>query len=64
VAVDAIKHVQATAEKESSLKLQVLCTDNGDKITAIEFTASYADEGIQCHYSMSYSPQQNGVVEH
>jgi len=25
--------------------------------------AYYADEGIQHHYSMPYSPQQNGVVE-
>jgi hypothetical protein len=43
-AADAIRHVQAAVEKESSLKLQVLCTDNGG-----EFTAYCADEGIQRH---------------
>jgi hypothetical protein len=58
VAVDAIKHVQAAVENESSLKLQVLRTDHGGK-----FATSYADEGIWCHYSASYSPQQNNMVE-
>jgi transposase InsO family protein len=62
-AADAIKHVQVTAEKESGLKLQVLRTDNGVEFTTAEFTAYYVDEGIQCHYSVPYSPQQNGVVE-
>jgi transposase InsO family protein len=46
-AADAIKHVQAVAEKESGLKLQVLRTDNGDEFTAAEFAAYCADEGIQ-----------------
>jgi transposase InsO family protein len=62
-AIDAIKHVQAVAEKESGLKLQVLRTDNSDEFTATEFAAYCADEGIQRHYSASYSLQQNGVVE-
>jgi hypothetical protein len=62
-ATDAIKHVQAVAEKESGLKLQVLRTDNSDEFTATEFAAYCADEGIQRHYSASYSLQQNGVVE-
>jgi transposase InsO family protein len=31
--------------------------------TAAEFGSYYADEGVQCHFSASYSPQQNGVVE-
>ena len=57
-AADAIKRHQATAEKECSHKLLVLRTDNGG-----EFTAYCADEGIQCHFSTPYTPQQNGVVE-
>jgi transposase InsO family protein len=61
--VNAIKHVQAAAEKESGLKLQVLRTDNGGEFTAAEFAAYCANEGIQRHYSALYSPQQNGVVE-
>jgi transposase InsO family protein len=62
-AVDAIKHVQAAVKKESGLKLQVLHTDNGGEFTVAEFAAYYAGEGIQRHYSVPYSPQQNGVVE-
>jgi hypothetical protein len=41
----------------------VLCTDNGGEFTAAEFTSYWAAEGVQRHYSASYSPQQNGVVE-
>jgi hypothetical protein len=37
--VDAIKHVQATAEKESDLKLQVLHTNNDAEFIATEFVA-------------------------
>jgi hypothetical protein len=55
-AVDAIKHVQAIAEKKCGHKLQVLCTNNGGEFTAAEFTAYCADEGIQHHYSTSYEP--------
>jgi transposase InsO family protein len=61
---DAIKHVQAVAEKESGLKLQMLCADNGGEFTAVEFAAYCANEGIQRHYSVPYLPQQNGVVKH
>jgi hypothetical protein len=41
----------------------VLRTDNGDEFTAAEFTSYCADEGVQCHYSAPYSPQQNDIVE-
>jgi hypothetical protein len=50
-------------EAECDLKLRVLRTDNGDKFMAAEFASYYADEGVQRHYSTSYSPQQNGVIE-
>jgi hypothetical protein len=56
VATDAIKHVQATA-KECSHKLQVPRTNNGGEFIAVEFAAYCADEGIQRHYSVSYTPQ-------
>jgi hypothetical protein len=63
-AADAIKHVQAVAEKERGLKLQVLRIDNGGEVTTTEFAAYCADEGIQRHYFVPYSPQQSGVVKH
>ena len=28
-----------------------------------EFTAYYANEGVQRHYSTPYTPQQNGIIE-
>ena len=41
----------------------MLRTDNSGEFTAAEFVAYCADEGIQCHFSAPYTPQQNGVVE-
>jgi IS30 family transposase len=57
-AADAIRHAQAAAEVECDCKLRVLRIDNGG-----EFTSYCADEGVQHHYSVSYSLQQNSVVE-
>lgn len=62
-AADAIRHIQATAEKTSGRKLRMLCTDNDREFTATEFTDYCTDDGITCHYSSPYSLQQNGVVE-
>ena len=56
---DAIKRIQAKAEKTCGRKLRVLHTDNGWEFTATEF----ADDGITRPYSAPYSPQQNGIVE-
>jgi hypothetical protein len=60
---DAIRRAQAAAEVECGRKLRVLRTDNGGEFTAAEFTSYCTDEGVQRHYSTSYTPQQNGVVE-
>jgi transposase InsO family protein len=62
-AADAIKRTQATAEAECGCKLRVLFTDNGGEFTVAEFASYCADEVVQCHYSASYSPQQNDIVE-
>lgn len=55
-AADAIKHIQVATENESGRKLRVLCTDNGNEFTAAEFVSYCVDEGIQQHYSASYTP--------
>jgi transposase InsO family protein len=62
-AADVIRRTQAAVEAECGRKLCVLRTDNGGKFTAAEFTSYCADEGVQRHYSASYSLQQNSVVE-
>jgi transposase InsO family protein len=61
--VNAIWRAQAATKAECGRKLRVLRTDNGGEFTAAEFMSYCTDEGVQCHYSMPYSPQQNGVVE-
>ena len=43
---NAIKHLQAMVEKGSVRKLRVLCTDNGQEFTAVEFAVHSVDEGI------------------
>jgi transposase InsO family protein len=55
--VDAIKKVQAEAEKESGHKLWVLRTDNGGEFTVAEFAAYCANEGIKRHFSAPHLPQ-------
>jgi hypothetical protein len=62
-AADAIRRAQAAAEAECGRKLRVLRTDNDGEFMVAEFASYCVDEGIQRQYSMSYSPQQNGVVE-
>jgi transposase InsO family protein len=57
-AANAIRRVRVAAEAESGRKLRVL-----SEFTAAEFGSYYADEGVQCHFSASYIPQQNGVIE-
>jgi len=56
MAADAIKHLQAVAEKQSGKKLRTLRTDNGREFTVGEFTAYCVEEGIQRHYSTPYLP--------
>jgi hypothetical protein len=43
-------------EVECSLKLCMLCIDNGGEFTAAEFASYCADEGVQRYYSAPYSP--------
>jgi transposase InsO family protein len=62
-AVIAIRREQAAAEVECGCKLRVLRTDNGREFMAAEFALYCTDEGVQHHYYVLYSPQQNGVVE-
>lgn len=54
--VDTIKCLQVTAE-ECGHKLRVLYTDNSGEFTAAQFAAYCTDEGIQRHYSTSYTLQ-------
>jgi hypothetical protein len=61
-ATDAIRRAQATAEVECGRKLHVQRTDNGGKFTMAKFASYCMDEGVQCHYFVLYSPEQNGSM--
>jgi hypothetical protein len=62
-ATDAIRRAQSAVEVECDRKLRVLRIDNDGEFRSAEFTSYYVNEHVQRHYSASYSPQQNGVVE-
>jgi hypothetical protein len=59
---DAIRRVQAAAEVECDRKLHVLRTDNDGEFTTAKFTSYCTDEGVQRHYFVPYSPEQNGSM--
>jgi len=59
----AIKQYNARAESESGKKLWVLRTDRDGEFTSVEFATYCVDQGVACHLTAPYSPQQNGVVE-
>jgi hypothetical protein len=64
-AAAAIKDYQMRAEVESDCKLSVLRTDKRWEFTSKQFSEYCAAEGgIERHLTASYSPQQNGMVEH
>jgi transposase InsO family protein len=63
VAMEAIKHVQATAERKSWQKLKALRTDRGGEFAATNFVKYCAELGVHHQLMAPYSPQQNGVVE-
>jgi IS30 family transposase len=56
VAADAIKRVQAAAERKSGKKLITLCTDSGGEFAAMDFIKYYADLGVHRQLTTPYSP--------
>jgi transposase InsO family protein len=63
-AVATIKDIQARAEGKSSLKLKALHTHRGGEFTATKVKDYCVAEGMHHQHTASYSPQQNGVIEH
>ncbi|GJX80863.1 retrovirus-related pol polyprotein from transposon TNT 1-94 [Tanacetum coccineum] len=50
-------------ENQTGRKIKRLRTDNGLEFCSSEFNEFCRDEGIARHYTVRYTPQQNGVVE-
>ncbi|WVZ97480.1 hypothetical protein U9M48_043012 [Paspalum notatum var. saurae] len=53
---EAIKRMQAEAERQSRRLLRVLRTDNGGEFTAKEFANYCSTEGIKRHFFSPYTP--------
>ena len=50
-------------EKNTGRKIKVLQSDNGCKYKSNPFLKLYRDEGIDRHFTVRETPQQNGVAE-
>ena len=60
---DLFKVFRALVENWPGRKLKILKYKNGGEYVKSEFIHYYEDVGIQMQLSLSYTPQQNGVVE-
>ena len=59
----AFKHIQAAAERKTGKLVRALRTDRGGEFLARDFEDYYAELGLRCGLTATYSPQQNGIVE-
>ena len=50
-------------ENEVEMKIKYLRSDNGGEFISNEFYDYCEENGIRRHFSATYTPQQNGVVE-
>ena len=57
------KVLKAQVELETGKKIKCLRTDNGGEYTDGEFLAFCKQEGIKRQFTVSHTPQQNGVAE-
>nr|GEU34312.1 Gag-Pol polyprotein [Tanacetum cinerariifolium] len=58
-----LKVYKAPVELDSGKKIKCFRMDNGGKYTGDEFDTFYKHEGIKRQFTMTYTPQQNGVAE-
>ncbi|GJW56756.1 retrotransposon protein, putative, ty1-copia subclass [Tanacetum coccineum] len=57
------KEWKVMVEKQTEKKVKKLRTDNGMEFCSNEFNSYCKSEGIVRHYTVPYTPQQNGVAE-
>jgi len=62
-AFSAFKECKIMIENQTEKKVKKLRTDNGMEFCSKEFNAYFKSEGIVRHYTIPYTPQQNGVAE-
>jgi hypothetical protein len=62
-AFSAFKEWKTMVENQTEKKVKKLRTDNGMEFYSHEFKSYCKSEGIVRHYTVPYTPQQNGVAE-
>jgi hypothetical protein len=62
-AFSAFKEWKTMAENQTKKKVKKLCNDNGMEFCSHKFKSYCKSEGIIRHYTVPYTPQQNGVAE-
>ena len=62
-AFSAFKEWKIMIENQTEKKVKKLRTNNGMEFCSKEFNAYCKSEGIVRHYTVPYTPQQNGVTE-
>ncbi|KAK0592765.1 hypothetical protein LWI29_024958 [Acer saccharum] len=60
---EVFKAFKARVELDSGKKIKCLRTDNGREYTDGEFLAFCKQDGIERQFTVTYTPQQNGVAE-
>lgn len=57
------KKFKVLVETQSENKIKAIRSDRGGKYASQEFTQFLEEKGIQRQFTVSYTPQQNGVAE-
>ena len=61
--LSSFKEWNVMVEKQTEKKVKKLHTDNGMEFYSEEFNSYYKSKGIARHYTVPYTPQQNGVAK-
>jgi transposase InsO family protein len=64
-ALEAIRHIQAAAERKSDKQLRALCTNRGGgwRVHRSALPRVLPELGVRWELMAPYTPQQNGVIE-
>lgn len=60
---EKFKEYLSYAERQTRQQLQVLRSDNGGEYVSEQFNDFYKQNGIHRNFSITYTPQRNGVAE-
>ena len=61
--LDIFVECKKRLELQTGRKIKMLRSNNGGEYTSDPFQQLCRDEGIERHFTVSHTPQQNGVAE-